>query len=59
MTAAGESEKVKNNEKITDDNLCAEYSAVYRYVLSLCRDEELASDITQEAFLKGMKAKKA
>ena len=49
---------MKNKDKITDDVLCAEYSAVYRYVLSLCRDESLASDITQETFLKAMSAKK-
>ena len=49
---------MKNKDKITDEVLCAEYSAVYRYVLSLCRDESLASDITQETFLKAMSAKK-
>ena len=49
---------MKNKEKITDEILCAEYSAVHRYVLSLCRDESLASDITQETFLKAMRAKK-
>ncbi len=49
---------MKKKEKITDEILCAEYSAVYRYVLSLCRDESLASDITQETFLKAMSAKK-
>ena len=48
---------MKNKEKITDEILCAEYSAVHRYVLSLCRDESLASDITQETFLKAMSAK--
>lgn len=47
----------KNREKITDEILCGEYAAVYRYVLSLCRDEDEASDITQETFLKAMKAK--
>lgn len=49
---------MKNKDKITYEVLCAEYSAVYRYVLSLCRDESLASDITQETFLKAMSAKK-
>ena len=49
---------MRNKDKITDEILCAEYGAVYRYVLSLCRDESLASDITQETFLKAMSAKK-
>lgn len=49
---------MKNKDKITDEVLCAEYSAVYHYVLSLCRNEAEASDITQEAFLKAMSAKK-
>lgn len=44
-------------EKITDEVLCGEYNAVYRYVLSLCHDENVASDITQETFLKAMSAK--
>ena len=47
----------RNAEKITDEVLCGEYNAVYRYVLSLCHDENLASDITQETFLKAMSAK--
>lgn len=42
-------------ERIDDKTLCAEYEAVYHYTLSLCRDESLAQDITQEAFLKAMK----
>ena len=42
-------------ERINDKTLCAEYEAVYHYTLSLCRDEPLAQDITQEAFLKAMK----
>lgn len=41
---------------ISDEILGAEYEAVYRYVLSLCRDETLAQDITQETFLKAMKS---
>ena len=54
----GERVRIKRNtEKITDEVLCGEYNAVYRYVLSLCHDENLASDITQEAFLKAMSAK--
>ena len=48
----------RNTEKITDEVLCGEYNAVYRYVLSLCRDENLASDITQETFLKAMSTTK-
>lgn len=45
----------KNKEAISDRVLCAEYEAVYRYVLCLCRDDGLAKDITQETFLKAMK----
>ena len=45
----------KETEKISDKVLCAEYEAVYRYVLCLCRDETVAKDITQETFLKAMK----
>ena len=41
---------------ITEEVLCAEYEAVYRYVLALCRSEADAQDITQETFLKAMKA---
>ena len=41
---------------ITDEVLCAEYESVYRYVLALCRSEADAQDITQETFLKAMKA---
>ena len=48
----------RNTEKITDEVLCGEYNAVYRYVLSLCHDENLASDITQETFLKAMSTTK-
>lgn len=31
------------------------YDAVFRYVLSLCRDEQWAEEITQEAFFKVLK----
>lgn len=41
--------------RIDDKTLCAEYEAVYHYTLSLCRDEPLAQDVTQEAFLKAMR----
>ena len=47
--------KKKEGEKISDRVLCAEYEAVYRYVLCLCRDDAVANDITQETFLKAMK----
>lgn len=46
--------------KLNDnENICfeAEYEAVYRYTLSLCRNETEAQDITQDAFLKAMQAK--
>ncbi len=45
----------KKKKEISDRVLSAEYEAVYRYVLCLCRDDSLAKDITQEAFLKAMK----
>lgn len=41
---------------ISKEALCAEYEAVYRYVLSLCCDDTKAQDITQETFLKAMTA---
>lgn len=46
----------KGKNPVTDAVLCAEYEAVYRYVLSLCKDSVTAEDITQETFLKAMKA---
>ena len=55
----GERVKIKRNtERITNEVLCGEYNAVYRYVISLCHDENLASDITQETFLKAMSTTK-
>ena len=42
---------------ITYEMLCAEYEAVYRYLFSLCRNREDAEDITQEVFLRAMRAK--
>ena len=50
---------MKHKNRITNEILCAEYSAVYHYVLSLCRNEAEASDITQEAFLKALSAKES
>lgn len=43
-------------DMITNEVLCAEYEAVYRYVLALCRNEADAQDIAQETFFKAMKA---
>ncbi len=34
--------------------LCAEYEAVFRYVMCLCRSREAAEDVTQEAFARAM-----
>ena len=45
----------KKGGRFTDRVLSAEYEAVYRYVLCLCRDDTAAKDITQETFLKAMK----
>ncbi len=41
---------------ISEQALCAEYEAVYRYALTLCRSETDAQDIAQETFLKAMSA---
>lgn len=46
--------KHKQNRGITEEVLLAEYGAVYRYALSICRNEAEASDLTQETFLKAM-----
>lgn len=46
----------KKTEKLSEEALCAEYEAVYRYLLALCRKESEAQDITQETFLKALKA---
>ena len=43
--------------EISEKALCAEYEAVYRYALTLCRGEADAQDVTQETFLKAMKAR--
>lgn len=36
--------------------MCAEYNSVYRYALSLCKNENEAEDLAQETFFKAMKA---
>lgn len=41
---------------LTEETLFGEYKAVYRYVLTLCRNQTQAQDITQETFLKAVKA---
>lgn len=46
----------KIKQKISNEVLCAEYEAVFHYVLSLCKNETQAQDITQETFLKAMKS---
>lgn len=48
--------KEKKSVEISEAALAAEYEAVYRYVLLLCRNDSTAQDITQEAFLKAMRA---
>ena len=40
--------------RITEDIINAEYQAVYHYILSLCRDEKEAEDITQDTFVKAI-----
>lgn len=46
----------KKTQEISNEVLCAEYASVYHYVLSICRNETEAQDITQETFLKAMNA---
>lgn len=46
----------RREPEITEQALCAEYEAVYRYALGLCRSEADAQDVTQETFLKAMTA---
>lgn len=48
--------KKTENEVLSEKMLCAEYEAVYRYILALCKNETLAEDITQDTFLKAMRA---
>ena len=52
----GEAVGRKKKEIISEDVLCAEYEAVYRYALVLCRNDADAQDITQETFLKAVNA---
>lgn len=49
-------EKAKRKPDISDSTLFAEYESVYHFALSLCHNESDAQDITQETFLKAMKA---
>ncbi len=42
-------------QQITDEVLCGEYKSVFRYVMTLCRNETEAEDITQEAFLRAIR----
>ena len=39
--------------------LCGEYEAVYRYVLTLCRNDTETQDITQETFLRAMRSSRS
>lgn len=48
--------KGNGGQGISEEVLCAEYEAVYRYALSLCQNDVEAQDITQETFLKAMKS---
>lgn len=42
-------------EPLSEEVLCAEYKSVFRYVMTLCRNQTEAEDITQEAFLRAIK----
>ena len=46
----------RREPEITEQALCAEYEAVYRYALGLCRGEADAQDVAQETFLRAMRA---
>lgn len=49
---------MQGRDKAIDENiLSGEYKAVYRYALSLCKNEQDAEDIASETFLKAMKSK--
>lgn len=43
-------------QPLSNEVLSAEYEAVYRYILTLCRNDTDAQDITQETFLRAMNA---
>ncbi len=47
----------KKDESLQKGLLETDYTLVFRYTLSLCKDENLAQDITQETFLKALKSK--
>lgn len=49
---------MKSKYSIEDDKLFADYTYVYNYSLSLCHNEHLAEEITQEAFLRALKSSK-
>ena len=48
--------KEKSKSVISEEALCAEYEAVYRYALTLSRSDVEAQDITQETFFRAMKS---
>lgn len=49
-------EKNRPGPVLTEEALLGEYKAVYRYVLTLCRNEAQAQDLTQETFWRAVKA---
>ena len=42
-------------QQLTQEVLCAEYKSVFRYVMTLTRNENEADDITQETFLRAIR----
>jgi len=47
---------MKNKEPpLSEEIICAEYKSVFRYVMTLCKNQAEAEDITQEAFLKAIR----
>ena len=47
----------KKDKSLQKGMLETDYTLVYRYTLSLCKEENLARDITQDTFLKALKSK--
>ncbi len=49
---------MKNKCRIEEGKLFADYAYVYNYSLSLCHNEHLAEEMTQEAFMRALKSVK-
>lgn len=47
---------MEKKEPLSEEILCGEYKSVFSYVMTLCKNVTEAEDITQEAFLRAIKA---